>query len=1275
MKLIQRITALVLALVLVAGLLPPTARAEESATPLLKLSLSHVNPLYAEVITEEDLASYSPPAVTTWDLNNPADTVEDAAAELREQMKYRENSIPIHIYVDTMDSAVLEELIMDIYYLSFVHTGVPTEGDYLRWQVGGFEVVDALIYQLQNQDGNIIEDLYVLEIPYAITFYTTAAQEEQMDSTVASLLAELNLSDKSDYEKIKGIYDYICANVRYDDANLDNEDYTLKYTAYAALINGTAVCQGYANLLYRLALELGVDSRLIPGDGGGPHGWNIVELDNLYYNADSTWDEGKTVYDYFLKCEANFPRHVRYEEWDTESFHAEYPMASSDYVPSEAPCQHTYFVTSEQAATCTAPGTRTYACSKCGDSYVDTYADALGHTEIIDEAVPATCVQTGLTEGSHCSVCNTVLIAQEVIPLTDHNWDAGTISKEPTEEETGIKLYLCTVCGETREEILPVLEHTHQYTPAVTPPTCADQGYTTYTCTCGDTYVDDIVEAPGHTYVTQEAVAATCTTDGLTEGKYCSVCNIVFAQQEVVPATGHSYQYGVCTVCGAEDPNYEEPAEPEEIARGTCGDNLTWVYETNNRLSIYGSGYMNDFVAGQTPWADYQSMIESVYTDKTVTSIGMNAFLDCSRLTAWYFEGNRTEFSDLLAEVRSGNEPLKAADYYWAVRGTCGENLTFEYDHDTHTLTISGNGAMTDYNVNSTASVQTPWFDNMQTIQRIIINEGVTSIGTFAFYDANDLVLVSLPSTLTSIGDSAFGFCISLQSIDIPDAVNVIGPGAFESCNSLLSIVIPDGVTELLNNVFKSCNSMTSITLPDSIRAFGGYTFSGCNVLANFTMPANLEETGEYTFQGCKALTHVTFPESFRSMGRYAFQEAGLTTMKFEGDAPYFGDEPFGRVTATVYYPAHNDTWTDAVRQNYGGTLTWNPFCPGEHTWDEGTVTNVPTPDQPGVMIYTCTICGETKTCSITNRAARISGADRYATAFAIADTMKEVMGVDKFESVVIGYSENFPDALAGSYLAAVADAPILLTKDKASRLDPVKDYINENLVSGGKVYILGSASVVPTSLENNLKKAGFDVQRLAGKDRYETNLEVLKVAMELDTDKTKPILVATGRDFADSLSASAAGMPVLLVRGNRTLSDAQKAFLEANTDRARYVIGSEGVVSISMYEAVGATKRLAGTDRYLTSVAVGNELVPNADSVVLAYASTFPDGLCGGPLAYQMGASLILTKARHEDVAADYVAENSITGGYVLGSDSLVTDDVVRTIFTLDADTAIGAK
>ena len=185
---------------------------------------------------------------------------------------------------------------------------------------------------------------------------------------------------------------------------------------------------------------------------------------------------------------------------------------------------HDYNTSGKVEPTCTEKGYDMHVCSRCGDIYKDNFVDALGHTVVVDPAVAPDCTHTGLTEGSHCSVCNEVLKAQETVPATGHS-----------------------------------------YNKVVTEPTCTEKGYTTYTCSvCGDTYVADYVDALGHTVVVDPAVAPDCTHTGLTEGSHCSVCNIVLKAQETVPATGHSYNKVVteptctekgyttytCSVCG-----------------------------------------------------------------------------------------------------------------------------------------------------------------------------------------------------------------------------------------------------------------------------------------------------------------------------------------------------------------------------------------------------------------------------------------------------------------------------------------------------------------------------------------------------------------------------------------------------------------------------------------------------------------------------------------------------------------------------------------------------
>ncbi len=248
-------------------------------------------------------------------------TLDAAAQVLREGLIARKSEITLSFPVEAGFD------VDDIWQSAMRHNGTPGAGDYLLWQIG------ALGWNLYR---NTVSGTDCYTITFMVDYYTTAAQEAQVDAAVKSLLAQLALDGRSDAEKIRAIYDWICTNVTYDQTNLNNSSYVLKYTAYAALIDRTAVCQGYALLLYRLALELGVDMRFISGTAnGGGHGWNIVCLDGLYYNLDATWDATRRQagmdYSWYLRGSSNFTDHVRDDDYLTPEFVQAYPTDPADY--------------------------------------------------------------------------------------------------------------------------------------------------------------------------------------------------------------------------------------------------------------------------------------------------------------------------------------------------------------------------------------------------------------------------------------------------------------------------------------------------------------------------------------------------------------------------------------------------------------------------------------------------------------------------------------------------------------------------------------------------------------------------------------------------------------------------------------------------------------------------------------------------------------------------------------------------------------------------------
>ena len=329
-KVTKRLTALLLALVMSLTLLPTQVLAAESDTVGYVESTLRVDPVYSSILKVRipDISSRQKPTAM------PAESVTylsemAAVEEVRRQMLTRAETIPLSLKLPS--GSDIQGTLARIWDSALEHTrSNGTGGDYLRWQGGRYFYYPGFSYR---DNGSYI----TFTMYFQTNWFTTAQQEATLSSYIkGTLLPQLALDGKSTYQKVQAIYDWITRNVRYDYANLGNDSYLLQYTAYAAVINRTAVCNGYASLFYRLANDAGIDCRFITGTAGGYHAWNIVRMDNgKYYCLDATWDEGQTNYRYFLKGTTEFGQdHTVITDENNTYFWNQYPVSATDFDPN-----------------------------------------------------------------------------------------------------------------------------------------------------------------------------------------------------------------------------------------------------------------------------------------------------------------------------------------------------------------------------------------------------------------------------------------------------------------------------------------------------------------------------------------------------------------------------------------------------------------------------------------------------------------------------------------------------------------------------------------------------------------------------------------------------------------------------------------------------------------------------------------------------------------------------------------------------------------------------
>ena len=409
-------------------------------------------------------------------------------------------------------------------------------------------------------------------------------------------------------------------------------------------------------------------------------------------------------------------------------------------------------------------------------------------------------------------------------------------------------------------------------------------------------------------------------------------------------------------------------AAAEEPTSGFCGSNLTWNYDSQTKtLTIAGTGVMYDFednpwpssapwhslnetietvdiglgVANIGKWAFYGCRalknatisnsvnsigdfafyycpsLESVLIGNSVTYIGSQAFDTYSEFTDVSFQGSEEEWEHIYIE--SNNDMLFSTIHYLGdtnhpESGACGENLIWRYDPENLSLTISGTGPMLDYsNEQYDVFVSTaPWRFFREKIQSLVIENGVSSIGRFAFTGCLNLTDLTVPDGLSRIGGFAFastGFYYtdsnwenealylgkyliefgSQGSFTVREGTCLIADGASRFGSVITDIFIPDSVTHIGYSAFGWCSNLKSVTIPDGVTCIEAYTFHDCCSLANITISAGVTSIGEYAFYGCTGLTSITIPANVEHIDGNVFKSCtGLTEIHVDDQNPVY---------------------------------------------------------------------------------------------------------------------------------------------------------------------------------------------------------------------------------------------------------------------------------------------------------------------------------------------------------------------------------------------------